>query len=51
MILNANAETAIRTVMTIFAVFWVTVLILLFIAVGFLLRKQERLEARDHAGH
>jgi hypothetical protein len=52
MILNANAETALRTVMTIFAAFWVTVLIVLFIAVGLLIRKRERaLESRKHAGH
>lgn len=49
MILEAHPgmNEAMRTVFTIFAAFWVGVLIILFIATGFLLKKAERLRQKQ----
>jgi threonine/homoserine/homoserine lactone efflux protein len=45
-------QAAMRTVFTVFAGFWIVTLIVLFIGVGALLRKRERLlQARKHADH
>jgi len=36
-------QTTLRTVFTIYAAFWVTVLIVLFVAIGALLKKRDRM--------
>ncbi len=53
-----SLESTIRVVFTVYAAFWITVLVVLFVGVGLLLRRRERLlsesqhgEHSRHAGH
>lgn len=52
MLLTLNSS--LRTVFAVYGAFWVTVLVLLFLGVGLLIRRQEKIAARNqdsHAGH
>jgi len=54
MILEAEAGLvpALQKVFTVYAAFWVTVLVVLFIAVGILNRKREQILSKQHGeGH
>lgn len=42
-------ETTLRTVFTVYGAFWLTVLVVLFLAVGALLKKRDR--QSGHGGH
>ena len=44
-----NAEALMGRVMMIFGAFWVVALVILFVAIGALLKKHERLS--QHSGH
>jgi len=47
-----DLHSTLRVVFTIYAAFWVTVLVVLFIAVGLLLRRQKNLaDKMHHGGH
>jgi len=46
-----SMETTMRTVFTIFAAFWVVVLIVLFVGVGVLQARRERAQAKSHGAH
>lgn len=49
MMLSLNSS--LRTVFAVYGAFWVTVLVVLFIGVGLLIKRQERLAARNHDTH
>ena len=50
MVLTVNS--VLSTVFLIYGAFWVAVLILLFLGVGMLLKRQERLlKEHEHGGH
>jgi hypothetical protein len=49
MLLSLNS--GLRTVFAVYGAFWVTVLVLLFLGVGVLIKRQEKLAARDHDSH
>jgi hypothetical protein len=38
-----SLETTLRTVFTIYAAFWVALLVVLFVGIGFLLKKRDRM--------
>jgi hypothetical protein len=46
MVLSLNS--GLRTVFAVYGAFWVTVLVVLFIGVGALIKRQEKLAARNH---
>jgi hypothetical protein len=51
-----SLESTLRVVFTVYGVFWVAVLLALFLGVGVLLKRRERLQAEgqhpeDHGAH
>ena len=50
MVLNAEMGAVIGKVFMIYAAFWVLVLIVLFLGVGALLKKRQRILDRQHHG-
>jgi hypothetical protein len=48
---NPAFPATLRTVFTVFAAFWVTVLVVLFVATGALTRKAEKLRQKHGAHH
>lgn len=45
-----DIHSTLKTVFTIYAAVWVSVLVILFVATGLLVRKAEKIRARSH-GH
>ena len=51
-----SLQTTLRTVFSIYGAFWVTVLVVLFVGIGALLKKRDRMMGGDghdpgHGGH
>ena len=46
-----SLETTLRSVFMIYAGFWVVVLVALFVGVGLLSRRRERVLAKQHGEH
>lgn len=46
-----SLTSTLRTVFTIYGAFWIVLLIVLFVGVGFLSRRRERILARQHQEH
>lgn len=45
-----DLHSTLRVVFSIFAVFWIVAVIVLFIATGLLLKRAEKLSKKSHAG-
>lgn len=47
---HEGLNATLRTVFTVYAAFWISVLVILFIATGVLLKQAERLSKKQHGG-
>ena len=45
-----DQESTLRTVFTVFAAFWVGVVVILFVVTGLLLKRAETLRRKQHGG-
>lgn len=50
MLEHAELNATLRTVFTIYAAFWISVLVILFIATGLLLKRAETLSKKQQGG-
>jgi hypothetical protein len=46
-----DIHSTLRTVFSIYAVVWIGVILVLFVATGLLTKKAERLRQKQHGGH